>query len=218
MKFPKVNQLLQDKNVLYIVLFLAITNLLGYVFLGDTESVVFFLVVGFLTTYFSKNMIVILLVAMLATNFLVGTKHLNNIKEGMKNKGKKKDKKKKKKENMENEDNKDAADVPVAASEEEEEEVISGGGGENRVDYAKTLEQAYDNIQDVLGDGGMESLTAQSKELMTQQKQLMDNMKSAQPLLESAGKFLENFDLENMGGITDMLKKIPKQFKKEKKE
>ena len=218
MKYPKVNQLLQDKNVLYIVLFLAITNLLGYVFLGDTEAVVFFLVVGFLTTYFSKNMIVILLVAMLATNFLVGTKHLNGIKEGMKNKGKKKNKKKKKKENMENEENKEGDEVPVAASEDEEEEVISGGEGETRVDYAKTLEQAYDNIQDVLGDGGMESLTSQSKELMTQQKQIMDNMKHDKPLLESAGKFLENFDLENMGGITDMLKKIPKQFKKEKKE
>ena len=59
MKFPKFNQLLQDKNVLYITLFLAVANLLGYLVMGDFGAVVFFLMVGFLTTYFSQNMIVV---------------------------------------------------------------------------------------------------------------------------------------------------------------
>jgi len=56
-KMPKMDQLLNDKNVLYIVFVVAILNLLGYLITNNLEAVVFFLIVGFLSTYFSKNMI-----------------------------------------------------------------------------------------------------------------------------------------------------------------
>ena len=77
MKFSK---LLTNKYVLYVVLFLAITNILGYLSIGDFHSLIFFVAVGFLTNYFSKNMVVILGTAMLATNFLFASKKL---KEGL---------------------------------------------------------------------------------------------------------------------------------------
>ena len=76
-----VRSLLRDKNVLYIVSFLAFTNLFGYLLLQNFDAVVFFLIVGFLTSYFSKNMIVVLLVAMISTNFIVGTKELGVVTE-----------------------------------------------------------------------------------------------------------------------------------------
>ncbi|GAG28895.1 unnamed protein product, partial [marine sediment metagenome] len=78
-----VRSLLKDKNVLYVVLFLAVTNMFGYLLLQNFDAIVFFLVVGFLTSYFSKNMIVVMLVAMISTNFLVGTKQLGIVTEGM---------------------------------------------------------------------------------------------------------------------------------------
>ena len=77
-----IKSLLKDKNVLYIVLFLAVTNLFGYLLMREVDAVIFFLIVGFLTSYFSKNMIVVMLVAMISTNFLLGSKHLGSIKEG----------------------------------------------------------------------------------------------------------------------------------------
>jgi len=60
---------MKDKNVLRIVAFISVVNLLGYVMMRDVDSVAFFVIIGFLTTYFSKNMIVVLLVAMITTNF-----------------------------------------------------------------------------------------------------------------------------------------------------
>ena len=47
MKF-NLSKLLQDKYVLYIVLFLAITNLVGYLAIQDFNAVIFFLIVGVL--------------------------------------------------------------------------------------------------------------------------------------------------------------------------
>ena len=64
MKMPKMDKLLNDKNVLYVVFVLAILNLLGYLLTNNLEAIVFFLMVGFLSTYFSKNMIIVLIIAM----------------------------------------------------------------------------------------------------------------------------------------------------------
>ena len=79
----KLNSLLKDKNVLYVILFLAITNIFGYLMLRNFDAIVFFFVVGFLSTYFSKNMIVVMIIAMISTNLLVGSKLLGKYKEGM---------------------------------------------------------------------------------------------------------------------------------------
>ena len=79
-----LKSLLKDKNVLYVVLFIAITNLFAYLMRREFDAIVFFLVVGFLSSYFSKNMIIIMLIAILSTNFLIGTKLLGKaVKEGM---------------------------------------------------------------------------------------------------------------------------------------
>ena len=92
---PKMGKVLNDKNVLYIVFILAILNILGYLLAKNTEAIAFFLIVGFLTTYFSKNMIVVLLVAMVSTSIFTSTRmsfgKLGMSKEGMENKDGKSD-------------------------------------------------------------------------------------------------------------------------------
>ena len=86
MKYPKIEKLLQNKSVLYVVSFLAIMNLLGYLLLQNINAAMFFAVVGFLSSYFTKNMIIILLIAMISTNIYV----LGNqgVVEGMSNRRK----------------------------------------------------------------------------------------------------------------------------------
>jgi hypothetical protein len=91
-----------DKNVLYIMLVIAVVNVLGYLMLGNFEAVVFFAIVAYLSTFFTKNMVIVFLIAILATNFLMVSKvnYFRNVaaKEGMKNKDDKdvsKDKKEK---------------------------------------------------------------------------------------------------------------------------
>ena len=77
-----MKSLLKDKNVLRIVALIAILNMLGYLVIRDLDAVAFFAIIGFLATYFSKNMIVVLLVAMVATNMLTMSRTLRLVQEG----------------------------------------------------------------------------------------------------------------------------------------
>jgi hypothetical protein len=77
-----------DKNVLYIMLIVAFVNVLGYLMMGNFEAVVFFAIIAYLSTFFTKNMVIVFLIAILATNFLMVSKvnyFRNSSKEGMAN-------------------------------------------------------------------------------------------------------------------------------------
>ena len=78
-----MNYLLKSRNVLYVVLFLSVANLFSYLMMKQLDAVAFFIIIGFLTTYFSKNMIIIMLTAVVSTFFLVQIKMLGNVQEGM---------------------------------------------------------------------------------------------------------------------------------------
>ena len=71
MKMPAI---LKNKYVLYVVLFFAITNVLGFIQRRDFESLTVFIAIGVLSTYFSKNMTVNLLVAIFGANIVMGQK------------------------------------------------------------------------------------------------------------------------------------------------
>jgi hypothetical protein len=79
-----------DKNVLYIMLVIAVVNVVGYLMMGNFEAVIFFAIVAYLSTFFTKNMVVVFLVSILATNFLMVSKvnyfSRMNSREGMQNK------------------------------------------------------------------------------------------------------------------------------------
>ena len=74
MNLKSITNLLTNKYVLYATLFFSITNVLGYITLQEFDSLILFILVGFLTSYFSKNMIIILLAAMTTTNVLFTAK------------------------------------------------------------------------------------------------------------------------------------------------
>ena len=72
MKVPKsVFKLLENKYVLYFVLFLAVSNLLGYMVVGNMNAVILFILIGGLMTFFSKNMIIVLSVPLVLTSVLL---------------------------------------------------------------------------------------------------------------------------------------------------
>lgn len=78
----EASKLLTNKYFLYFMVFLATTNMLGYLVTHKINAVIFFALVSLLTYQFSKNMAVILLVAVIATNFLMANKKM---REGLDN-------------------------------------------------------------------------------------------------------------------------------------
>jgi hypothetical protein len=76
------SKLLTNKYFLYFMVFLSATNILGYLVTNKLNAVIFFALVSLLTYQFSKNMAVILLISIIATNFMMSNKMM---REGMDN-------------------------------------------------------------------------------------------------------------------------------------
>ena len=195
-----MEKLLQNKYVLYLVLFIAVTNILGYLAIEDFRSLMVFIAVAALASHFSKNMIVVLGSALIGTNVLYASSRMRegfnkgnikneNIKKAMR------EKEERKKEQMTVSEGK-----PDNAELEEVEEDVEVKTP--RVDYAATMEIAYDNLNKMLGEGGMKNLTKDTKGLMDQQKDLMKQLKDFAPLMEQAGNMLDKLGgMDNLKGL-----------------
>ena len=84
------------------------------------------------------------------------------------------------------------------------------------IDYASTVEEAYDNLNKIIGGDGIKNLTSDTQRLMEQQLQLTEAMKNIQPLVETMGPLLEKAGglLGSMGGSENIsnLANLAKNF------
>jgi hypothetical protein len=64
--------------------------------------------------------------------------------------------------------------------------------GQYNIDYASTIEDAYDDLNKIIGGDGMKKLTEDSQRLMKQQQQLAEAMQSIGPLVEKMAPMLES--------------------------
>jgi len=233
--------MLENKYVLYFVLFLAVTNVLGYLVLGNINAVIFFILVGFLVGNFSKNMIIVLTIPLVLTSILMVGKRVT---EGLENKDEIQDKVAAAKADPDAAkataaaNNPDQAaklsqlkanaaakkaqigetlpmtgtsdnDVPSETTTTEPAEAFQSDGTNkkrNRIDYAATVEDAYGDLNKILGGDGIKRLTQDTQQLMNQQMQLADAMKGMTPLLEQAKGMLKGFDFKELGGLANIAK------------
>lgn len=245
MNFPReASKILTNKYFLYFMVFLASTNVLGYLVTNKLNAVVFFALVSLLTYHFSKNYAVVLLIALIATNFMMAN---NLMREGLEvqnaddaknavlekassNDPQLEDALNAVKNATSNDDLKEkikavapGIDKSVVdinnpnlnkkTGDEEPEgfgEKISnnkkGNLKENlgpRLDYAATIEQSYQNLDEILGSDSIKQLTNDTQKLMSQQQNLFNTMNQMVPVLQGAQDMLKGFDI---GGLTNSLK------------
>jgi len=185
---------LKDQRVLYVVLFLAVTNLFGFLMARNFNAVIVFLLVGFIATYFSRNMIVVLMVSMVVTNIVSGVKM---IKEGMENK----EEDKKEEDEDEDEEKKQGMTTLSPASLDDDKKAKK----KPKVDYAGTLEAAYDNLDNLLSSDALKNMSNDTQRLAEKQKTLMGNIKKLEPMMQKAGAMLEGLDMQGMQGMIQSL-------------
>ena len=218
-----VSKLLTNKWVLNIVSILAFLNVIGYMVMGNFNNVLFFIVLAVLVRYFSKNMIIILGIPLVIVNLFAMNQTDYNV-EGMENK------KKEEKEEPEMEDDVEGLTVEEKESVEEDPVVSSNVNDEksgfevgrkknasSKIDYAATIEDAYDDLNKILGSDGIKNLTEDTQRLMKQQMQLAESMKSMAPMVEKmlpmaekAKEMMSSMDKDGNGmeGLLDMAKKM----------
>lgn len=233
-----VASLLKNKYVLYLVLFMAITNVLALIQRRDFESLTMMIAIGILASHFSKNMVIVLASAILGSSIVTGSvlaRSLFGMREGMDNKDEKGDKKEASKEEEDackKHTDKDKCPKESCAWDKDQKRCAKKEGfGQNnvpeskpaslgndddesdgkRIDYAATLEQAYDNLEKMLGSDGLKGLTNETKQLVGQQQNLMKTLTNMGPILNNAKDTLKDLNLPNVGQLETMMAKLGKK-------
>lgn len=92
--------------------------------------------------------------------------------------------------------------APASADLDEEE---ATGKPKNNIDYAATLEAAYDNLDNFLGSDAVRNMSKDTQRLAEKQKKLMENIKTLEPMMQKAGAMLEGLDSNKIGGMIEGL-------------
>jgi hypothetical protein len=247
-KKKDIAELLKNKNVLYVVFFFAIANLFSYLMMKKLDAVAFFIIIGFLATYFSKNMIIVLLTAMVSTFLLVQINLLGNVQEGMEGAapgatagvppaapptmatpatatpaaatpatapadataGTAIDGKERSKITATSPDTMKAPEQfsqplnPARFNASDDDDVPRH---KPKVDYASTLESAYDSLDKLLSSDAIKTMSEDTGRLAEKQRMLMGSIEKIQPVMDKAKGILDGFD---MGSISKMMESIGK--------
>jgi hypothetical protein len=234
-----VSKFLTNKWVLNVVAFLALLNVIGYLVIGNINAVLHFIVFAVLIRYFSKNMTIVLGVPLIIVNLLAMR---GNTFEGMKNNDNaskqptetdEKAKEDQKKintlvKNNNKPNRKTGQGLPMEPLEHavendnvatqstgSEQQGFEPGRRKNKgydIDYATTVEDAYDELNNILGSDGIQRLTSDTQSLMKQQMQLAKAMENMVPMVKSLEPMIGN--LKGMMGdnkMTEMMS-LAKQF------
>ena len=265
-------KLLTNKYFLYFIAFLAGSNVIGYLASNKLNAVIFFVLVCILAYNFSKNMAVVLIIAMIATNLLMVNKSMREgFTEGEENmdttatdttatdttatdtttddsasatatpapikQAAQKLKAKLPAEQQEkintavtnakaNAQAKKATATGTTTTTTTEEDEVEGfaasGSGYNgtkrgaiggpakasRIDYSTTLEQAYDNLEKMLGSDGLNNLSADTNKLMSQQQKLFSTVDKMLPMIDKAQGMLQGLDMDKINSLVGMTEKF----------
>ena len=200
--------LLRNKYVLYILLFLAVTNILGYLAMRDFDSLSLFVATTVVTYYFSKNMIVILGLAILVTALFKGSAHFS-VKEGLVG------------ERAATEKEEEEVEEAFTELDDDEEEGPTGRVDSEpdlakRIDKAGTMEESYNNLQNILGNNGMDKLTKETQSLIEQQSNLMKQLEGLEPIMKNAQNLMSKLDNPQMQGLMEKFLPSAKDMLKNK--
>jgi hypothetical protein len=174
-----------------------------------------------LIVQFNKNMIIVLGIPLILVNLFVATGMSKRIEgnENMsdaKNDDASKDGDKKmtqeQKDTIKNVNKKDKVSgqgLPITPIEpiEATDEAFEVGrakrrGAGNQIDYAATVEGAYDELNSILGSEGIKRLTDDTQKLMKQQLQLAESMKGMGPMIQQLEPMM-NQAKDLLGGMGD---------------
>ena len=76
---------------------------------------------------------------------------------------------------------------------------LTGSGA--KIDYAGTVERAFDNLEKILGSDGIKKMSDDTARLAEKQENLVNAMKNMQPLMDNAQKMLKTIEGTPFAGM-----------------
>jgi hypothetical protein len=188
------SKILTNKWVLNIVSIIALFNVIGYMVIGDYNIVLYFIILAILVRYFSKNMIVVLGIPLIIIN-MISLKG-NSYVEGMETTEEHKE------EFIDKDKIKETTTQPIVEPKKTNDESFEVGrpkGGKYKIDYASTIEDAYDQLNSILGKDGIKSLTEDTQRLLKQQTELAGSLKDMGPMIKQMAPMVESLNSMTAG-------------------
>jgi hypothetical protein len=170
--------MLNNKWLLYLLSIVAVGQLVAYGVDEKWESTVLFVVIGLLAHNYTKNMILVLLLAIVGTSILsIFIKFNEGFKEGI---------------DGDEEDDDDEVEAMEDAEDEDESNTNM------HVDKASTLTKNLKHIQKIVGKGGIQKMASETENLMNQQNLMIDNMAKLKPMTTEAINLINKLDNSNL--------------------
>jgi hypothetical protein len=226
----QVSKFLTNKWVLNIVALLTLLNVIGYMVMGNFNNVIFFILLAVLVRYFSKNMIIVLGIPLIVVNLFSLKNNSYYRIEGMENNTNSNQSHNETIQKIN--DNKQKKETPVLPGTEleptdvgasnvktdEHFEVGRAKNGGSKIDYASTIESAYDELNKILGSDGIKNLTDDTQRLMSQQMQLAESMKGLTPMIEKMMPMAQQMQgmmngMNGSGGMSNLMEMAQKMAK-----
>jgi hypothetical protein len=223
-KMLNYQKLLTNKYILYLVLFLSCLFLFSLLLAKKICLIIIFALIGYIIWFYNKNMTIVLGLSLIITFIAnLGVK----VKEGLENMSTDDTT-----SSVTGTKPKPATTTPAtttpatttpatttpatttpatttpATATPSTETMNNISGKRNRLDYASTVEDAYDDLSKILGGDGIKRLTGDTQQLLEQQVQLVDAMKTMTPLIETAKGLLNGLNMDGLNGLTDIAQKL----------
>ena len=224
------NKLLNNKITLFIVSALALFSLYMHITKSNFSAVLLFFLTAALVYSFTKNMILVLGASFIVTTIASMSKNLFGLKEGFKEGKDDGDaeelestakeaaivKKMKKTETDATTDADADADTEPTTDKSNNKKksnfdnqrlapalfnTPSKKSVEQQLGKATEVEQAYDNLEKIMGTEKINSISTDTKDLIKQQNELIKQLKTMTPALNSAMSSLGNLDLNKLTGM-----------------
>ncbi len=194
-----IDKLLKSVYFLYIIVAVAFLNIIGYLSMGDINSVIIFSLLGMITYVYSKNMIIVLGVPVLLTAFvstLTNNSSMTRVEqfdnqeddaeeeydyEQHNNEQKSAKKRKKKKHHISTKYNLDKESTEA--------------------NFYNDLSTSKDINSDDLSD-----MTQHTEKLIQKQKKLKDTMNQLMPIANKTNEFMNSIDIDKLAGLVGNLK------------
>lgn len=207
------NKLVNNKITLYIVAIIALLSLFGHIMNSEFSAIVLFFLTGGVAYSFTKNMTIVLGSAVVVTTIASVTKSFFIYHEGL--------------------DVMDPSGVmepsggmlnPTTPPTTENLSQLTPALYNNipnkdqmqkQLGKATEMEQAYDNLEKIMGKDNIQSISTDTKDLIKQQNELIKQLKTMTPALNDAMSSIGNLDLSKLTNMFSSATKTLSDMKTE---
>jgi len=232
------NKLVNNKITLYIVAIVAFITLVGNIMNSEVNAIFLFFLAGGVAYSFTKNMTIVLgtsiivtSIATMSSSYFVYKEGLegledtsdpsnNNISSNKKEKGSSKKVRPMKKGSadevsLSETSNSDNAEALTQLTPALFNNIPNKDQMQKQLGKATEMEQAYDNLEKIMGKDNIQSISTDTKDLIKQQNELIKQLKTMTPALNEAMSSIGNLDLSKLTNMFSSATKTLSDLKTE---